>query len=400
LTKKLLIAGAGIGGLSAAIACARTAAPADLSITLFERSNELAEVGAGLQLGPNVTAVLNRWGLEQALHKVAMVPESLRVMSAITGAELGKLVLGAHARVRYGAPYLTIHRSDLQALLLSALKHCENVEINLGCAIADFDQDGKGVAVHTTDGRQVQGDALVGADGLWSRVRQQLLSDGPPRVTGHVAHRALVKQADLPERLRTRQITVWLGPHLHVVHYPVRGGDWLNVVAIHQGLPGRPDDKDATNWDRAANAVALQTAMAATCPALQDLMQSIEPWRLWALSIRPPVRNSRSMAQGRVALLGDAAHPMLPFLAQGAGMAIEDAQALANSLSDDATDVPGALLVYAARRWQRNARVQARSIRNGQIFHATGPLRVARDVSLALLGNKLLDMPWLYRHRE
>jgi salicylate hydroxylase len=178
-----------------------------------------------------------------------------------------------------------------------------------------------------------------------------------------------------------------------VVQYPVRGGDWLNVVAVVQGdMVG-----DIEYWDHAANVVKLRRSMAQTCLPLRELIHAIEHWRLWGLSIRPPARGANEFARGRVALLGDAAHPMLPYLAQGAGMAIEDAQTLAQCLQDDLLPVPDALLRYANARWQRNARVQARATRNGQIFHATGLIRWGRDAAMKLLGERLLDLPWLYR---
>jgi salicylate hydroxylase len=188
-------------------------------------------------------------------------------------------------------------------------------------------------------------------------------------------------------------VTAWLGPNLHLVQYPVRRGDWLNVVAIVRGRT----QGDPKTWDHSTNAAELRRHLAATCQPLQDLIQAIDFWRLWALSIRPPMRGPGEHAQGRVALLGDAAHPMVPYLAQGAGMAIEDAQALADALPDKADDVPVALQKYANARWQRNARVQAGAIRNGEIFHATGLTRWGRDTAMRLLGERLLDLPWLYR---
>lgn len=243
----------------------------------------------------------------------------------------------------------------------------------------------------------MEGDALVGADGLWSATRTRLLGDGPPRISGHLAYRALVPQAALPPALRTRQVTAWLGPRLHAVQYPVRRGELQNLVVIVQGTA----PNDLQGWDHAANAQDLERALAGTCTALQDLVRRIPAygsgWRLWPLSDRPPLRSAEQMAQGLVALLGDAAHPMRPYLAQGAGMAIEDAAQLQHALAMHDMEVPLRLRRYALNRWQRNARVQARSERNGRIFHATGPVRWGRDAALRLLGQRLLDLPWLYR---
>ena len=239
------------------------------------------------------------------------------------------------------------------------------------------------------------GPALVGADGLWSTVRQQVLGDGAATPRGHVAFRALVAQQALPAALRSQQVTAWLGPRLHVVAYPVRRGELLNVVVIVQGQ----SRGQAQDWDQAGVTAELQAAMGPTCMAVRDLVQAMPSWRLWVLNGRAPVASPAGMARGRVALLGDAAHPMLPYLAQGAGMAIEDAAELGLLLkmsSAAALDVPLALSRYALCRWQRVARVQARSLRNGRVFHATGAVQGARDLSLRLLGPRILDVPWLY----
>ena len=391
---KVQIAGGGIGGLAAALACAR----AGHEVCLCERSAEVSEVGAGVQLGPNVVRMLHDWGLANALQEVSAKPSQLEVRSAITAGSLGRLRLGEVFEQRYGAPYLTIHRADLHGVLLQALQHTPGVSLHFGSAITRFSESGQGVIAEFSDDLQTHSDLLVGADGGWSTVRKLLLNDGTPQATGHLAYRAMVAQSDLPAHLHSDQVTAWLGPKLHVVQYPVRGGKWLNVVAIvHGQVLG-----DMSHWDHSANAQDLQRSMAVACAPLQELIGAIDLWRLWPLSIRQPICGAHEHAKGRVALLGDAAHPMVPYLAQGAGMAIEDAAALAwalsvpqagNTLGDD---VPAQLQRYAQARWQRNARVQARAIKNGQIFHATGPMRWGRDVAMALLGENLLDMPWLY----
>ena len=202
----------------------------------------------------------------------------------------------------------------------------------------------------------------------------------------------MLPQSDLPMRLRSQQVTAWLGPRLHVVQYPVRCGDWLNVVAIVHGEIGG----DLHDWDHSANADDLQREMGATCPALRDLIAAVPSWRLWALCDRPPMKGAWQQAAGRVALLGDAAHPMRPYLAQGAGMAIEDAEQLARSLTMKELSPSQRLQHYADLRWRRCSRVQARSIRNGTIFHAEGVFRWGRDLTLRALGERLLDVPWLY----
>ncbi|MCW8176301.1 FAD-dependent monooxygenase [Verminephrobacter aporrectodeae] len=394
MRKQLLVAGGGIGGLAAALG----ASHAGWQVRLYERATAFSEVGAGVQLGPHGVRCLQDWGLEQPLQAVVSLPDRLQVRCALTGRELAALPLGRTAAERYGAAYATIHRADLHDLLLTALTRCTGARLQLGQAVEDFTDTDGAVTLRTNQGEAWQGDALIGADGLWSHTRVRLLGAAPPRVTGHLAYRALVPQSALPDTLRTGHVSVWLGPRLHAVQYPVRRGELQNLVLIVQG----PAPQDLENWDHAANAAGLEQALQGCCRALQDLVHSVSAaggpgWRLWPLCDRPPVRSADEMARGLVGLLGDAAHPMPPYLAQGAGMALEDARALQRALGMHALDVPQRLRRYALSRWQRNARVQARSIRNGRIFHATGPLRRGRDLALRLLGERLLDMPWLYR---
>lgn len=394
MQNNMVIVGGGIGGLAAALACGRQGifGSDGQGLRLVEQAPAFAEVGAGVQLGPNVTRVLHSWGLQKALADVAAFPDRLEVRSALSSRLLGTLALGARAEAVYGAPYVTIARQDLHGLLRTAVEALGGVELALNTRIASVAPVGERVQLRTSDGREWDAACLLGADGVWSALRRQLVDDGAPRVTGHLAFRAMVPQADLPLPLRSQVVTAWMGPNFHAVQYPVRGGEWLNVVVIvHGTVVGDP-----AVWDHSANAGELRVRLANAGSGLLDLVHAINDWRLWALSDRPPMRSAREMALGRLALLGDAAHPMRPYLAQGAGMAIEDAQQLSLSLQAHAADVPQALARYAGARWQRNARVQARAIRNGEIFHLRGPMRLARDASLALLGEKLLDVPWLY----
>jgi salicylate hydroxylase len=401
----MLIAGGGIAGMAAGLAAAR----ADWHATVFERAAEFSEVGAGVQLGPNVTRILQAWGLGEAMTQVAAFPAGLHARSLQTGEVLATLSL-KDATVNYGAPYITLHRADLHGLLLQAASR-EGVHVQSDAVVQR--------ATHTPDaavfdvlqhGQVLQHTAAVAvaADGVWSPLRQQLLGDGMPTFTQHVAYRALVAQADLPAHLRTHDVHVWMGSQAHVVSYPVRGGDFLNVVCLAEG---RLLDEDAHNvqalqaWNSQKSELQTRTelhqAVRGACAALTDLMAACRDWRLWPLCGRPAMRGAHEHAQGRVALVGDAAHPMLPYLAQGAGMAIEDAAALgAQLLTASISDVPARLQRFAQARWQRNARVQARAVRNGRIFHATGPVRLGRDVGLRLMGGRLMDVPWLYGHRQ
>jgi salicylate hydroxylase len=385
--QQVLIAGGGIGGLAAALACAQRG----VQVQLLERASQLSEVGAGIQIGPNVTRILQAWGLGAALAQVAAFPDQLQARDAQTGQVLGTLPLGERVQTRYGAPYATIHRADLQALLHRAAQDA-GVELHLGQTVQAWQGGEAALQVNTVEGLSFQASALIGADGVWSAVRQQLLGDAPARFTGHLAYRALVAQAELPARLRSDQVTVWMGPRLHVVHYPVRSGQWLNLVAIVHGAKPEPSQ----DWDQAGHTQALMQAMGAVGRDLHERLASVPAWRQWALHDRAPVSRASDMAQGRVALLGDAAHPMRPYLAQGAGMAIEDAQVLAQCLSASNATVPEQLKAYAEQRWARNARVQARAIRNGRIFHAKGAVALGRNLSMLLMGERVMDVPWLY----
>ena len=388
MLEKVLIVGGGIAGLASGLALARARA----EIRILERAPELTEVGAGVQLGPNVTRILNAWGLSPAIEKVAAYPVSLKARSATSGEVLASLPLSDMA-TRYGSPYITIHRADLQNVLLNKVQAL-GVDVRCSSPVQKLPTD-----LHEN------ANALIIADGVWSNLRQQLLGDGPPRITGHLAYRALLSQADLPAHLRTQDVSVWMGPKVHVVQYPVRGGEWLNVVCLTEGQLEGVTLQDLQGWNLSKTSQDtrddLQGALKNTCPHLQALVEACSNWRLWPLCDRPPMQSAAQHAQGRIALVGDAAHPMRPYLAQGAGMAIEDAAELAHqwtALADQ--DVGQRFAAFAHARWQRNARVQARAIRNGEIFHATGPMQWARDVGLRTLGEKLMDMPWLYDYEH
>ena len=393
MQEQILIAGGGIGGLAAALA----ASLAGAEVRLFERAPAFHEVGAGVQLGPNVVRRLQAWGLQKPLQAVAAFPQALVSRNAMTGEPLARLGLGADAVQRYGAAYATIHRSDLQQLLLAAVQQHAHVHLNLDHPVDYHEDNGEVVTITTKHGKKIEGDALIGADGVWSRTRLRLLHDAPPRVTGHLAYRALVRQADLPAALRTDVITAWMGPRFHAVQYPVRAGELQNLIVIIEG----PAPDELETWDHTANVAVLTQALRGAHHQLLDAVQAVAAaggeWRLWPLADRAPVAGPHEMAQGLVALLGDAAHPMRPYLAQWAGMAIEDAAELQRALTMHDLDLPLRLRRYALNRWQRNARVQARAIRNGEIFHARGMVALGRDTALRTMGARLMDVPWLYR---
>ena len=389
--RSIAVVGAGVAGLATALACAR----AGHRVQVFDQVREFAPVGAGIQLGPNATRVLHDLGLESALRAVAAFPTELQVRSGVEARLLGVLPLGEQAQTRYGAPYATLARADLHHILLTALEAHTQASLYLACHIESAQQDSSAVQFSTGDGLVRRAECMAGADGLWSRMRSQVLHDTPPHATGHIAYRALVPQSDLPEELRSTVVTAWLGPDFHAVTYPVRGGAWLNaVVVVHGAGEGESD-----NWSQPAEPEAVAARLGGAALALRDLVQAMGAWQSWTLFERPPLRSAALMGAARIALVGDAAHPMRPYLAQGAGMALEDSWCLARELSRPGQSVVQAVQAYANARWQRNARVQRRAARNGVWFHSTGLRAGIRDLGMRALGVRALDMPWLYGYR-
>ncbi|MFM2263052.1 MAG: hypothetical protein RI959_1728 [Pseudomonadota bacterium] len=398
----VLVVGGGLAGLAAAWVAAR----AGYGVELLEQAPVFSEVGAGIQLGPNAVRVLADWGLWPAVQQAAAFPEQLSVRDAHNGRTLGTLPLGARAVNLYGHPYATLHRADLHTVLLNAVQAQGGVRCHLGERLAGWQQLGSGLAqsappaevlLQSDSGKSWRGAALLGCDGVWSRVRQGLLNDGPAGFTGHLAYRGWVPMADLPPSLRAMQVTAWLGPRMHAVHYPVRAGEFMNVVVVVQGEA----PSNLADWDHAATATELRRALGPVAADFEHVLQAVAHWRLWPLNDREPMQGPHQHARGNVALLGDAAHPLRPYLAQGAAMALEDAWTLGRVLprydAFAATDWPNLLQHWAQLRWQRNAWVQARSRRNGQIFHAQGWSRWGRDLVMSALGERVMDQPYLYK---
>jgi len=389
----LIIVGGGIGGLAAALACGQVGARPQV----LERADAFSEVGAGIQMGPNVTRTLLGWGLAADLKGIGFEPRRLEAKDTQSGQVIGTLRLGQRSLDTYGAPYVTVHRADLHRVLLHKIIRSGFTELSLHSEVDAVQEVSDGVQLIGTKLPQnliefSKSAALVGADGLWSQTRQFVVPPTAPRLTGLLAYRALVPMQSVPEKLRLQDVNVWVGPRVHAVLYPVKGGEYLNLVVVVQGLPPATLD----DWDHAANKQDLEAAMGPIHADLQDMLAAVPAWRLWPLCDRPPLQGPHEMAKGRVALLGDAAHPMRPFLAQGAGMAIEDAAELARSWAMADLPVAERWKLYAQARWARNAQVQQRSIRNGQIFHLQGPLRWGRNVAMKLMGESLMDVPWLY----
>ena len=389
----MIIVGGGIGGLAAALACGQAGARPQV----LERAATFSEVGAGIQMGPNVTRTLHAWGLAEDLKEIGFTPHRLVAKDTQTGQVIGSLRLGQRSLDAYGAPYVTVHRADLHRVLLQKIIGSGLAELRLGSEVQAVQQNADDIQVSGTNlpaslTEFSKSAAMVGADGLWSKTRQFVVPPTAARVTGLLAYRALVPMQSIPEKLRLQDVNVWVGPRVHAVLYPVKCGEYLNLVVVVQGPP--PASLD--DWDHAGNKQDLEAAMGPIHADLRNMLAAVPAWRLWPLCDRPPIKGPHEMAKGRIALLGDAAHPMRPFLAQGAGMAIEDAAELARSWARADLQVEDRLQMYAQARWARNAQVQQRSIRNGQIFHLQGPLRWGRNAAMKLMGEPLMDVPWLY----
>ncbi|MDM0110242.1 FAD-dependent monooxygenase [Variovorax sp. J22R24] len=343
-----------------------------------------------------VTRRLHSLGLEDALAGVAARPEALVIRSAADDAVLARMPLGDSILRKYGAPYLCVHRVELHGVVLAAARALPRVALTPDARISQVVTLDKSVSVEASGAREWEGDGVVGADGLWSIVRERVVASTlPPRSTGHTAWRALVRRDTLPASLRSADVQVWLGEQLHAVDYPVRAGDWLSLVVIAES---EMTATDPSEWDQDSSAAALIHVIGNRCDGVRPLIDAMPAWRAWTVNSHPPLAGADEMANERIALLGDAAHPMVPHLAQGAAMAIEDAVALADCVRDGGTaSIPDAFARYAAARWQRNARVQAQAKRDEDIFHSSGTMRRARDAALRVLGARLLDVPWLYK---
>lgn len=386
--RTILVAGAGIGGLGAAIALGR----AGFRPLVLERAPKLEEIGAGIQLTPNATRALERLGALDAVRERAVEAAALVVSCAETGGELARAPL-ASAVKRYGSPWLLTLRADLQRALRRVADDIVDIELELGTEVTDFAAHARGATALTARGRRSDeqtGIALIGADGLRSTIRGRLHGDGAPAFHGLVAWRALVPAAGLPKTFGEPAIRLWLGRDAHLVHYPVAGGEQVNVVAIF------PGDWKGDGWSAPADRAQLPAACKSWAEMPKLLIDAARRFSRWSLADRPPLK---AWGNGRVSLLGDAAHPMLPFLAQGAGAALEDAVALGRHLKHR-SDVEQALRAYEAERAPRTARMQSAARFTGRVYHARGILRWARDLKLRWDAEKLVDRyAWIYRYR-
>ena len=382
---RIAIVGAGIGGLSAALALARDG----FSVEVLERAAVLEEVGAGIQLGPNASRILIRLGLAERLAPVVVVPEGMDVRSGRSEDTILSAELGDAVAARYGAPWWVVHRGDLQAALAEAAREDRSIQLRTGAAVSAVTEVAGGIAVATGDG-DCLADAVIGADGVRSAVRRALGDGSGPVFRRRTAWRATLPVADAPRALRGRRLGLWLGPNAHVVHYPLRGGAAVNVVAfVEDGAP-------MEGWSGPGEAADLMSRFAGWAGPLRDLLAAAPGWTRWSLADRPVWFGP---GQGPATLIGDAAHAMLPFAAQGGAMAIEDAAVLARLAAGRRDDLAGAFRAYEQARRGRVKAVQQLAVRNGAIYHLTGPMAFARDTAMRLMGGERLvaRQDWIYR---
>jgi salicylate hydroxylase len=392
-SRTIVVAGAGIGGLTASLALAARG----FRVIILERAERLEEAGAGLQLSPNASRILIDLGLQPLLAPHVIAPESISIMTVRTGKEIGRIPLGEAATFRYGAPYWIVRRADLQAALVAHVKSHPDIDLRLGAQFEDVAVYPKGVTVVQRAGTSRQQEpvlALIGADGVWSSVRHQIFPEAQPQFTGSIAWRGTVDAMQLPRGFNAQRVQLWMGTNAHLVAYPMSGGKRINVVAIVSGKWNRP------GWSEPGDVVEIANHFSAPqWPiAARMMIGAVDSWRKWALFA---MRDGGAWNKGPIALLGDASHAMLPFAAQGAGMAIEDAAVIAKCLEGSPTNPTAAFVQYAALRTPRVTRAQRTARKNGQTYHLGGPVGFARDQVIRLLGgSRLLSrQDWIYDWR-
>jgi salicylate hydroxylase len=366
----ILISGGGIGGLVTAYALARQGMP----VRVFEQSPEFREVGAGIQLGPNIFRVLEKIGLKDAVLADAHIPPAQEMRDAVTGKLITQVPLGPAFFERFGQPYAVTHRADIHGTFLKACQSSNRIALETSRRVDGYEEHADGVAVTLENGERVDGRALIGCDGMWSGIRERIVGDGKPRVSGHIAYRAVLKREQVPKDLWRPDVVLWAGPRCHFVHYPLRRGELYNLVAVFHS------DQYQEGWNAEGSKELLWKHFQGLRPEVLRLLDLIDTWRMWVLCDREPVKN---WTKGRVTLLGDAAHPMLQYLAQGACMATEDAVTLAEKVAASPDDLPAAFKAYEQERYLRTARVQIMARVYGDFYHARGVTAELRDLALA-----------------
>jgi salicylate hydroxylase len=384
----ILIVGGGIGGCAAA----RALALKGYRSIVLEQAPEFGEIGAGIQLGPNVHRMFDRLDVADEMRNVAFYPQNIIMFDSLTREEVTRVTLGEKFEAHFGKPYGVIHRADLHDVLLKSCEDMDLIEMHAGTEVTGYETSGGKITVHTKGGKDFTGQGLIGADGLWSQIRSTIAGDGAPDVSGHIAYRAVLPIEDVPEELAPwmDDVVLWGGPRNHLVHYKLRRGELFNIVAVFHS------QKYVEGWDEYGDPDELHQHFAKSQPEVQALLAKINVWKMWVLCDRKPISK---WTEGRVTLLGDAAHPMLQYLAAGAGMAIEDAVRLADFMEEHDGDVEAAFAAYPPSRYLRTGRVQVTARMYGDIYHADG---VTRELRNLMLGGRnpegvYAGLEWLYK---
>lgn len=383
----VLVAGGGIGGLAAALALVQQG----FEVKVLEQAEQIGEIGAGMQLGPNAFHAFDALGVGEQARRRAVYIDYMVMHDAIDEFQVGYIPTGEAFRQRFGNPYAVIHRVDAHTSLLDGVLAHGQVALLTNTSVQSIEQDDNSVVVIDQQGRQHQGQALVAADGVKSVVRAQLVGDSH-RVTGHVVYRAVVDKAQFPTSLQWNAASIWVGPHCHLVHYPLRGGEQYNVVVTFHS-------RQTEEWGvTEGSPEEVQSYFNEVCPKARQLIDLPKQWKRWATADRDPVSQ---WSFGRTTLLGDAAHPTTQYMAQGACMALEDAVTLREALKMHDNQILPSFDLYQRSRIARTARVVLSSREMGRIYHAKGVERLVRnDLWRGRTPERFYDaMEWLYGWR-
>ncbi len=363
--KKIIVVGGGIGGLAAAVALSQQG----VHVTVLEQAAELGEIGAGVQLGPNAFAALDALGVGEKARKRAVFTERLIMMDAVDGSEVGSFPVGQAFRDRFQNPYAVIHRADIHATILEGAQGSDLIQVETSTKVVSVSQDDAGVTAVDQNGRVFKADALIAADGVRSVIREMMFND-PPRISGHVVYRAVVPVEEMPADLQINAPVVWAGPDCHLVHYPLRGGHQYNLVVTFHSR--QEEEWSVTDGSKEE----VLSYFEGICPRARQMLNLPKSWRRWATADRNPLEK---WGEGRVTMLGDAAHGMLQYMAQGACMAIEDAVTLGEAMKHCQGDVLQAFQLYEKSRIPRTARVVLSAREMGRLYHAKGVERLVRN---------------------
>ena len=383
----VLVAGGGIGGLAAALALSRQG----LDVKVLEQAPEIGEIGAGIQLGPNAFAAFDALGIGDKARGRAVYTDEMVMHDALDESLVGRIPVGEAFRQRFRNPYAVIHRADVHLSLLEAAQETGRIDIVTSTQVKRVEQDGSSVTVFDATGGQHRGSALIGADGVKSAVREQYVGD-PARVSGHVVYRAVVDKKDFPADLQWNAAAIWVGPNCHLVHYPLRGGEQYNVVVTFHS-------REKEEWSvREGSKAEVESYFQGICARARQLIELPKSWKRWATADREPIAQ---WTFARTTLLGDAAHPTLQYLAQGACMAMEDGVTLGEALRVHGNDFAKAFEHYQRSRVARTARVVLSAREMGRIFHAQGVERLVRnELWNGRTPERFYDaMEWLYGWR-